>query len=221
LEEISFKRTSAPQKFYEVRNAVRMSGSIIIVRHGRTEFNATGRLQGRTDNPLDEVGLAQAEAVATYLAPELLSDTLIVCSPLLRARQTATVIAEGVGTSLEIDERWIELDYGAYEGLRQSEVPSNVWREWRSDSNFAAPQGESLNQVQQRVADACTELAQRLDGRTAVVVSHVSPIKSAVAWALGVDVSVGWKTQLVTASITRLAISANGAALTSFNEVAR
>jgi broad specificity phosphatase PhoE len=198
-----------------------MSGSIIIVRHGRTEFNATGRLQGRTDNPLDEVGLAQAEAVATYLAPELLSDTLIVCSPLLRARQTATAIAKGVGASLEIDERWIELDYGAFEGLRQSEVPSNVWREWRSDSNFAAPQGESLNQVQQRVSDACAELAQRLDGRTAVVVSHVSPIKSAVAWALGVDVSVGWKTQLVTASITRLAISANGAALTSFNEVAR
>ena len=198
-----------------------MSGSIIIVRHGRTEFNATGRLQGRTDNPLDEVGLAQAEAVATYLAPELLSDTLIVCSPLLRARQTATAIAKGVGASLEIDERWIELDYGAFEGLRQSEVPSNIWREWRSDSNFAAPQGESLNQVQQRVSDACAELAQRLDGRTAVVVSHVSPIKSAVAWALGVDVSVGWKTQLVTASITRLAISANGAALTSFNEVAR
>jgi broad specificity phosphatase PhoE len=198
-----------------------MSGSIIIVRHGRTEFNAAGRLQGRTDNPLDEVGLAQAEAVATYLAPELLSDTLIVCSPLLRARQTATAIAEGVGASLEIDERWIELDYGAFEGLRQSEVPSNVWREWRSDSNFAAPQGESLNQVQQRVSDACAELAQRLDGRTAVVVSHVSPIKSAVAWALGVDVSVGWKTQLATASITRLAISANGAALTSFNEVAR
>jgi broad specificity phosphatase PhoE len=198
-----------------------MSGSIIIVRHGRTEFNAAGRLQGRTDNPLDEVGLAQAEAVATYLAPELLSDTLIVCSPLLRARQTATAIAQGVGASLEIDERWIELDYGAFEGLRQSEVPTNVWREWRNDSNFAAPQGESLNQVQQRVADACAELAQRLDGRTAVVVSHVSPIKSAVAWALGVDVSVGWKTQLATASITRLAISANGAALTSFNEVAR
>ena len=198
-----------------------MSGSIIIVRHGRTEFNAAGRLQGRTDNPLDDVGLAQAEAVATYLAPELLSDTLIVCSPLLRARQTATAIAKGVGASLEIDERWIELDYGAYEGLRQSEVPSHIWREWRNDSNFAAPQGESLNQVQQRVTDACAELAQRLDGRTAVVVSHVSPIKSAVAWALGVDVSVGWKTQLVTASITRLAISANGAALTSFNEVAR
>ena len=198
-----------------------MSGSIIIVRHGRTEFNATGRLQGRTDNPLDEVGLAQAEAVAAYLQPELLPDTLFVCSPLLRARQTAMAIVDRVGSSFDIDERWIELDYGAYEGLRQSEVPSNVWREWRSDSNFAAPQGESLNQVQQRVADACAELAQRLDGRTAVVVSHVSPIKSAVAWALGVDASVGWKTQLVTASITRISVSANGTALTAFNEVAR
>ena len=198
-----------------------MSGSIIIVRHGRTEFNATGRLQGRTDNPLDEVGLAQAEAVAAYLKPELLSDTLFVCSPLLRARQTATAIVNRVGSSFDIDERWIELDYGSYEGLRQAEVPANVWREWRSDSDFAAPQGESLNQVQERVAQACDDLAQRLDGRTAVVVSHVSPIKSAVAWALGVDVSVGWKTQLVTASITRFSVSANGAALTSFNEVAR
>jgi broad specificity phosphatase PhoE len=197
------------------------SSSIIIVRHGRTEFNATGRLQGRTDNPLDEVGLAQADAVAAYLQPELLSDTLFVCSPLLRARQTATAIVNHVESSFEIDERWIELDYGSYEGLRQAEVPANVWREWRSDNDFAAPQGESLNQVQQRVAQACDDLAQRLDGRTAVVVSHVSPIKSAVAWALGVDVSVGWKTQLVTASITRISVSANGAALTSFNEVAR
>ena len=198
-----------------------MSGSIIIVRHGRTEFNATGRLQGRTDNPLDEVGLAQAEAVAAYLKPELLPDTLFVCSPLLRARQTATAIVDRVGSSFDIDDRWIELDYGSYEGLRQAEVPANVWREWRADSDFAAPQGESLNQVQERVAQACDDLAQRLDGRTAVVVSHVSPIKSAVAWALGVDVSVGWKTQLLTASITRISVSANGAALTSFNEVAR
>ena len=197
------------------------SGSIIIVRHGRTEFNATGRLQGRTDNPLDEVGLAQAEAVAAYLQPELMPDTLFVCSPLLRARQTAMAIVDRVGSSFDIDDRWIELDYGSYEGLRQAEVPANVWREWRADSDFATPQGESLNQVQERVAQACDDLAQRLDGRTAVVVSHVSPIKSAVAWALGVDVSVGWKTQLVTASITRISVSANGAALTSFNEVAR
>ena len=198
-----------------------MSGSIIIVRHGRTEFNATGRLQGHTDNPLDVVGRAQADAVASYLAPELLSDTLFVCSPLLRARQTAHAIAERAGATVEIDERWIEIDYGAFEGLHQSEVPSDSWRQWRSDNDFAAPQGESLNQVHARVTDACADLAQRLDGRTAVVVSHVSPIKSAVAWALGVDASVGWKTQLVTASITRLAISHNGASLTSFNEVAR
>jgi broad specificity phosphatase PhoE len=146
---------------------------------------------------------------------------VIVCSPLLRARQTATAIVERIGSSFEIDERWIELDYGAYEGLRQAEVPADVWRSWRSDNDFAAPNGESLNQVQSRVSQACDDLAQRLNGRTAVIVSHVSPIKSAVAWALGVDASVGWKTQLVTASITRFSVSSHGAALTSFNEVAR
>jgi broad specificity phosphatase PhoE len=60
----------------------------------------------------------------------------------------------------------------------------------------------------------------RLEGRTAVIVTHVSPIKSSIAWALGVDVGVGWRTQLDTASVTRIALTPRGPVLRTFNEVA-
>ena len=197
------------------------TGSIIIVRHGRTAFNATGRLQGRADNPLDEVGVLQAERVAHHLAPELDADSLIVCSPLIRARATAERIAQLCGADVVIDERWIELDYGSYEGRPQSDIPAEVWKQWRGDNNFAAPNGESLNQVHARVTAACEDLAVQLSGRIAVVVTHVSPIKSAMAWALGVDVGVGWKSHLDTASITRIGVTPRGPVLRSFNETAR
>jgi len=120
-----------------------------------------------------------------------------------------------------IDERWIELDYGSYEGRPQSDIPAAVWKQWRGDNNFAAPNGESLNQVHARVTAACQDLAAQLAGRTAVVVTHVSPIKSAMAWALGVDVGVGWRSHLDTASITRIGVTPRGPVLRSFNETAR
>lgn len=195
------------------------AGSLIIVRHGRTAYNAQGLLQGRVDNPLDAVGEKQARAVGEYLAPILEPGVVIVSSPLLRARSTAAVVAERAGVDVEIDERWIELSYGVYDGVPQGDVPADVWARWRSDPHFAPESGETLTAVQERVTAACEELLSSLEGRTAVVVSHVSPIKSAVAWALGVDVGVSWRTQLDTASITRITLTQRGPVLRSFNEL--
>lgn len=197
------------------------TGSLIIVRHGRTAFNAQGLLQGRADNPLDEVGHAQAAAVGEHLAPHLTAEAVIISSPLLRARATAASIAERTGLEVVIDERWIEVSYGIYEGVPQRDVPAEVWARWRSDPHFAPESGETLAAVQDRVTAACEDLMRTLSGRTAVVVSHVSPIKSAVAWALGVDVGVSWRTQLDTASMSRIALTPRGPVLHSFNEVAR
>lgn len=197
------------------------SGTLIIVRHGRTAFNAQGLLQGRADNPLDDVGHAQAAAVGEHLAPRLDAETVIISSPLVRARATAARIAERVGLDVVVDERWIEVSYGIFEGVPQRDVPAEVWTKWRSDPHFAPESGETLAAVQQRVGEACEELMRTLSGRTAVVVSHVSPIKSAVAWALGVDVGVSWRTQLDTASMSRIALTPRGPVLHSFNELAR
>lgn len=195
-------------------------GSLIIVRHGRTAYNAQGLLQGRVDNPLDAVGEDQALVVGEYLVPHVNEETLIISSPLLRARSTAQAIANRTGLSVTIDERWTELAYGIYEGVPQGDVPAEVWAKWRSDPHFAPESGETLAQVQDRVVKACDELLQTLAGKTAVIVSHVSPIKSAVAWALGVDVGVSWRTQLDTASISRITLTPRGPVLRSFNELA-
>lgn len=196
------------------------SGTLIVVRHGRTAYNATGRLQGRTDNPLDEVGEEQARKVARHLAPSLDSRTVLMCSPLLRARQTAGAIALESGLDVTVDDRWIEIDYGIYEGVPQADVPAEVWSQWRTDTSYAPEAGESLDSVHDRVAAACEDLRVRLDGRTAVVVTHVSPIKSSIAWALGADVGIGWRTQLDTASVCRILLTPRGPVLRSFNETA-
>lgn len=185
-------------------------GELILVRHGRTEANARGLLLGRLDVGLDDLGRAQAAAAATALpAPDL-----VVSSPLLRTRQTA----EAFGAPVEVDEAWIELDYGEWDGRPIDEVPDEAWAAWRADSDFAPPGGESLARLTARVHDALDELAARLDGRRAVVVSHVSPVKAAVGWALDVGPEVAWRTFVAPGSITRLGLGPTGPVLQGFNE---
>lgn len=193
--------------------------NVILVRHGRTAFNATGRIQGRIDNPLDELGLEQARRVGRRLARDVSGEAVIVHSPLMRTRQTAEVIAESSASvsKIVIDPDWIELDYGTYDGLHQSEVDAASWRQWRADPTFRPPGGESLVEVEDRVRRALERLIG-LGARSVIVVSHVSPIKAAVTLALGVNTEVVWRTRLDTASICRLNLSSESRSLTGFNE---
>lgn len=193
-------------------------GDLVLVRHGRTSFNATGRLQGRVDNPLDEVGERQAASLATALAPLLRPDSVIVSSPLMRARRTAEIVASVAGLGVTVDERWIELDYGALDGVAQRDVPAVVWNAWRSDPSFAPEGGESLRDVRRRVESALAELIDTTSDRDVVVVSHVSPIKAAVTVALDTDDRSTWRMHLDTASVCRLGRREGGFALRSFNE---
>jgi alpha-ribazole phosphatase len=183
---------------------------LILVRHGRTALNATGRLQGRIDEPLDDVGELQAKAVAERVGPV---DELIA-SPLIRARQTA----EAFGVPYRVDERWIELSYGEYEGVPVTDVPSEAWRRWREDPAFEPAGGESMATLDTRVREACEDVAARAADRTVAVVSHVSPIKTAVAWALGAGIEISWRTHLSHASICRIDIRRTGPILLTFNE---
>ncbi len=185
---------------------------LIVVRHGRTEANAARRLLGHLDLPLDELGRAQAAALVEAVGPV----DRVVTSPLLRTRQTAA----GFEAPLSVDERLIELDYGEYDGWALSDVPSSMWKRWREDPGFAPPGGESLAALRSRVEQALGELAELAKAEMVVVVSHVSPIKAAVTWALGVGDEVVWRLFVSPASITRIAVSDAGPVLTSFNEVA-
>ncbi len=187
---------------------------LILVRHGQTSANAGGLLQGRIDLPLDDEGRIQALRTGAHIR-ENFPHARVISSPLMRAVQTAQAISGDV----EIDDRFIELDYGSWDGIAMSEVDPTQWAKWRDDSSFRPPGGESLLELEHRVKPALEQLRNEAQDRDVVVVSHVSPIKCAVTWALNVESHVTWRFHLDRASICRIAVTARGLSVLSLNEV--
>lgn len=190
--------------------------SLVFVRHGQTDANRDGVLLGRLDPPLNATGVAQAEAVAERLAP--LGVTRVLTSPLARCTESAAVIAARLRLDPMVDERLIEVDYGTYDGLRLADLPAELVQRWRTDPGFAPPGGESLDSVGERMAAFTAEALKACASGTVVAVSHVSPIKVAVLWALDLPAIYAWRLRLDNASITRLAPGPEGPVLLSFNE---
>ena len=193
---------------------------LILVRHGESVANAQGLLLGRTDAELTETGRAQAAAVPTLLERPVVE---IRSSPLRRAVDTAELL--GLNLPVVVDERWVEVDYGEFECQPLRDIPAEVWQKWQRDRDFRPAGGESLTEVDERIAGACGELfasdgagARRADGDV-LIVSHVTPIKAAVAWALGTP-DLYWRLYLRTASVTRISWNRDAPILHGFNEVA-
>jgi broad specificity phosphatase PhoE len=185
---------------------------ILLVRHGRTESNASGLLLGRADPPLDEVGRTQAAALGRALGHV----DLVVTSPLGRARQTA----EQLDGPVRVDDRFVELDYGEWDLQPIGGLPTGTWERWQGDPAFAPPGGESLLEVGERVRDGLEELVDQARTSKVAIVTHVSPLKAAVAWALGVGDEVAWRLFVQPASISRIDVARARPALVSFNELA-
>jgi broad specificity phosphatase PhoE len=185
---------------------------LILIRHGQTAANASGLLLGRSDPPLTPLGRRQAAALATV--PGIAGAERVIASPLRRAQETAGFL----GPPVVIDERWAEIDYGELEGMALGDVPTEVWAGWKADPTWAPPGGESLTNVGTRVRAACRGLEAEAATGDVVVVSHVSPIKAAVAWALGVGDAVAWRMFLDVAAVCRIAVGPSGPSLRSYNE---
>ena len=166
------------------------------------------------DQPLDDIGERQAVAVASYVQQSVGTVDRVISSPLIRAQQTAAEF----GMAFDTDERWIELAYGRYEGVPHAEVPSEIWGIWREDPTFIPAGGEALAALHERVRHACDDLVDVARNENVVVVSHVSPMKSAVAWTLGVGLEIAWRSHLAHASVCRIEIRPHGPVLISFNE---
>lgn len=175
---------------------------IYLVRHGETTANAGGLVQGQRDPDLTALGREQAAALVDAV-PQV---ERVICSPLRRARTTA----DAFGCPLEIDRRWIEINFGEYEYRPVGEVREQVWPKWRDDPAWAPSGGESLDDVSRRVVDACDSLAPRAAGEDVVVVTHVTPIKLAVAWALGVSPAIAGRMWVGLASITTIEVRPDG-----------
>lgn len=184
---------------------------LILARHGRTAANAAGELLGRRDPALDAAGETQAAAIGRALA----GVDRVISSPLRRCQETAAAI----GLPVETDERFIELDYGELEGTPVGDVPATTWAAWRADTAWRPEAGESLDDLAARVWPALAELVDDAATRDVVVVGHVSPIKAAVAWAIGAGIESQWRCFVHQASISRISTRGGQPSLHSFNEV--
>ncbi|WP_308168233.1 bifunctional RNase H/acid phosphatase [Nonomuraea sp. NEAU-A123] len=165
----------------------RVSTSLLLLRHGETPLSVERRFSGLGDAELTANGLAQAAAAAERLSREPYHLDAIVSSPLKRARQTAEAVAQRTGLGVEVDDDLREADFGAWEGHTFTEVQRGWPAElaaWLADPNTAPPDGESFEAVAQRIRRAEERLVERYEGRTVLIVSHVTPIKTLLRFAL-------------------------------------
>jgi broad specificity phosphatase PhoE len=195
---------------------------LLLVRHCESTGNADGLLLGRTDSPLTKRGERSAPGLRALIDSEG-PVARVISSPLVRATATAELL--DLGLEVEVDERWTEVDYGDFEGEKLTDVPSEVWRQWRTDPDFRPPGGESLAELGLRIRATCEELfgsdreGARESDRHVVVVSHVSPIKAAVGWALGAPDEVAWRLWLANASLSVVGWRAGNPVLHRYNIV--
>lgn len=165
-----------------------MSRRVVLWRHGRTEWNATGRFQGQIDIPIDSVGREQAQEAARRLAA--LSPDLLVSSDLQRTQQTATELAAVTGLDVTLDERLRETYAGDWEGCTIEEIQAR-WPEqytaWRAgDSLVRVGGGESRVEVAERIAAAVVDAAAKLpDDGLAVLTSHGGASRLGIGQLIG------------------------------------
>lgn len=187
--------------------------TVLLIRHGATALTLEKRFSGgaRGSNPgLTETGRAQVAATAEWLAPIAPGVDLVVTSPLRRCQESAQLLADRLGVPVVVEPRFAEVDFGAWEGLTYDEIEQRFpdqLRAWVGSSDVAPPEGESFREVEQRVAAGMAALLATAEhaGRTVVVVSHVSPIKTLVADALGAPLESVFRMELSPASVTEIA----------------
>lgn len=161
---------------------------LVVWRHGRTEWNATGRFQGQADIELDDLGQAQAKAAAQTLAGY--EPVQIVASDLLRAQATAGALAEVTGLSVALDPRLREIHVGSWEGLTGPQTraadPELADRLAAGEDVRRSPTGERVAEVAERVAEAFAEIIDAApDGSTIVATMHGMSARVGIARFLG------------------------------------
>ncbi|MDP9118126.1 MAG: bifunctional RNase H/acid phosphatase [Actinomycetota bacterium] len=176
---------------------------MILVRHGATEHSRDKRFSGRNDLALSEDGRAQARALAGRTSS--LGATAVVSSPLRRAQETAQSMAAEIGCAVETNEELAEVDFGRWEGLTFAEARHDYADEmaaWLASTEVAPPGGESFDAAARRVRRGRDGVIDAHPGETVIVVSHVTPIKTLIRFALDAPPVSLFRIHLDTASLS-------------------
>ena len=193
-----------------------------LVRHGETDINASGRLQGTTNSTLTSRGMAQARELA--VASLTWDPVAVYSSPLQRARGVAGAIADLSGLYVTDEPRIIEMDMGDLEGVTVQEMRDgwpDLYQGWRRDaSSVTMPGGESLGDVQRRAMAAVDELDERYGGDdTIIAVTHNFTIRCIVAAVIDLPLANINHMDLSLGSRTTITSGQRGRRLATYNAV--
>ncbi|MER8087716.1 bifunctional RNase H/acid phosphatase [Streptomyces sp. NPDC058316] len=206
---------SAPRQGWGAAPDLGAPATFVLLRHGETALTPEKRFSGSggSDPELSATGRHQAELIARSLAARGTIEE-IVSSPLRRCRETAAAVASRLGLEVRIEDGLRETDFGAWEGLTFAEVRERYGPDldaWLGSAK-AAPTGggESFAEVTRRVAATRDRLTARYAGRTVLLVTHVTPIKTLVRLALGAPPEAMFRMELSAASVSAVAYYADG-----------
>lgn len=164
---------------------------LYLLRHGESDWNLSGKVQGSKDSELTEKGISQAESAGERLKVENIGS--IYASPLKRAKLTAEVVGEKIGVSSKVEQDFQEMCFGHWEGRLLKEVQGDYGDEfmlWKKKPHeFKVEGSESLIEVQSRMLSAIETIKKTDDSENVLVVSHGTAIKAMVLGLLGIDLS--------------------------------
>jgi len=161
--------------------------TIVMVRHGETDWNREDRFQGHSDPPLNDRGRSQARALAQALGG--LEAAALYSSPLARAHETAIILAERLRLEVQMRDDLREVDVGSWSGLTRSEAEARFpagYRRWL-EFGHGWDDGETYQELGLRVLSEVRRIAEDHPGERVVAVTHGGPIRSALAASAGVQ----------------------------------
>jgi broad specificity phosphatase PhoE/ribonuclease HI len=223
IEEIEEEKPPAVQKESRGWGVQGTSTTVVLVRHGVTPHTVEKRFSGglASANPgLSDEGRAQIRAVADWLGPLAERVDAVISSPVRRTLESAEILAESLGRTVEVEPGFAEMEFGVWDGMTFAEVgekhPDEL-KAWLGSLDVAPEGGESFRVVQQRVLDGLARLKEAHAGKTVVVVSHVTPIKTLVAHAVDAPLEAVYRMELTPASVTVLSYFDDRASMRMYN----
>lgn len=193
----------------------------VLVRHGRTAWNRVERFRGRADIPLDEVGLAQAQATAARLATEC-QPAAIYASPLSRAFKTAEAIASRYGLEVVREPALIDIDYGEWQGLSPEGVrqrwPDELDAWYHNPERARIPGGEALTDLRSRTMEGIRRLAERHAAEAVVLVGHTVVNRVILLAVLGLGNDRFWRLRQEPCAVNVFVAEAGDFTLVTLND---
>ena len=178
---------------------------VILIRHGETDWNTKQIFRGRKDISLNEVGLAQAKAVGASLKDVQID--VVYSSPLDRALETAKILADSRSLEIELEEGFIDIDFGKWQGVSHEKVKEkyeDLYEMWLKNPQMVTfPEGENLKDVRTRSMEALEKVIRKHPGKTLAIVSHRVLNKVLLCSILGLELSHFWYIKQDTCAINR------------------